>query len=48
MYYYMEFEDLRDGIYIFAESKKEAIEKAENPANWRDGRAHKVIYIDAD
>ncbi len=48
MYYYMEFEDLRDGIYIFAESKAAAIKMAENPANWRDGRKHKVVYIDAD
>jgi len=48
MYYYIEFEDLRDGIYIFAESKQEAIKKAENLANWRDGRSHKVVYIDAD
>lgn len=48
MYYYMEFEDLQDGIYIFAEYKQEAIEKAENPANWRDSRTHKVVYIDAD
>lgn len=48
MYYYMEFENERDGIRIFAESEKQAVEIAENPKNWRDGKERKVCYIDHD
>ena len=48
MYYYMEFENERDGIRIFCESEKQAIEIAENPKNWRDGKVRKVCYIDHD
>lgn len=48
MYYYMEFEGERDGIRIFAENEKTAIKIAENPKNWRDGKARKVVYIDHD
>lgn len=44
-YFGIDFEDDIMGIAVMAENEEEARKKAENPANWKDGRPRKISRI---